>query len=823
MDAKRWRELSSWLDQLLDMEAPARIQRLGQIAERDEGLAAELQQLLSREQESEQFMAQPVFAAPACARAGTRIGPYRLLHLLGEGGMGEVWLAERCDGMYERKVALKLLRSGLADPGLHARFARERQILARLQHPNLAQLHNAGIDLDGHPYIALDYVQGEPVTDYCARRQPLLLERLRLMLQVCSVVAHAHANLVVHRDLKPSNILVAADGSVKLLDFGIAQLLDRDDEGAAPGPGEPRAFTLHYAAPEQVRGEPVNTLTDIYSLGVVIYEVVTGHKPYRLRRQTDSEWERSILEVQPMPASRRLQVADAGAARPSLAALRMARQVRGDLDLLLDKAMAKDPQARYGSVDALAEDLRRFIDGKPLRARASTRRYRLHKYLQRHRWGVIGAGSALLMVLTVSAVALWQAQQARVEMARAQAMQDFSVGLFDRAAASGHGRFDVRQLLQMGRQRAQLELRDQPVALAELYGVIGRLRIGLGDYQAALQILDEQRALLQAQAVVPPVLQLDAVTQRARALRMLGRDRECVAHLQAMRPLADEQQGLLPAAAAAFASQLGRCQAQLGDVHGARQAFGTALSLYQRGDGDGNWRGVAESLADLAALDEEAGDAAHALVAYQQALRLMAAAAPGAPETIVLRRQLGQALARAGRPAEASAALELAWQAAVQAFGPDHPETLSVRRARALLAMRQGRAAWAGQELREVQVKLRRALGPDHRETGLAEHALGELYRSTGDVQQSLVHYRAAVRIWRQPDHVALLAQGLLDLGQAAYEAGELGAARGAWLEARQLLIAQRGIPSEAVRRLDTRMAAVTWPAEHQPRPTATN
>lgn len=815
MDAKRWRELSSWLDQLLDMDAPARIQRLGQIAERDAGLAAELQQLLSREQESEQFMAQPVFAAPACAGAGARIGPYRLLHLLGEGGMGEVWLAERCDGMYERKVALKLLRSGLADPGLHARFARERQILARLQHPNLAQLHNAGIDLDGHPYIALDYVQGEPVTDYCARTQPLLLERLRLMLQVCSVVAHAHANLVVHRDLKPSNILVAADGSVKLLDFGIAQLLDRDDEGAGPGPGEPRAFTLHYAAPEQVRGEPVSTLTDIYSLGVVIYEVVTGHKPYRLRRQADSEWERSILEVQPMPASRRLQLADAGAARPSLAVLRMARQVRGDLDLLLDKAMAKDPQARYGSVDALAEDLRRFIDGKPLRARASTRRYRLHKYLQRHRWGVIGAGSALLMVLTVSAVALWQAQQARVEMARAQAMQDFSVGLFDRAAASGHGRFDVRQLLQMGRQRAQLELRDQPLALAELYGVIGRLRIGLGDYQAALQILDEQRALLQAQAVVPPVLQLDAVTQRARALRMLGRDRECVAHLQAMRPLADEQQGLLPAAAAAFASQLGRCQAQLGDVHGARQAFGTALSLYQRGDGDGNWRGVAESLADLAALDEEAGDAAHALVAYQQALRLTATAAPGAPETIVLRRQLGQALARAGRPAEASAALELAWQAAVQAFGPDHPETLSVRRARALLAMRQGRAAWAGQELREVQVKLQRALGPDLRETGLAEHALGELYRSTGDVQQSLVHYRAAVRIWRQPDHVALLAQGLLDLGQAAYEAGELGAARGAWREARQLLIAQRGIPSEAVRRLDTRMAAVTWPAEH--------
>lgn len=821
MDATHWRELSCWLDQLLELDVAARAQRLRQMAARDPALADELEQLLARELESEQFLAQPVFSAPAASREGSRIGPYRLLRLLGEGGMGEVWLAERCDGMYERKVALKLLRSGLADPGLHARFARERQILARLQHPNLAQLHNAGIDPQGHPYFALDYVEGEAVTDYCARLQLPLHHRLQLMLQVCSVVAHAHANLVVHRDLKPSNILVAANGAVKLLDFGIAQLLERDGAGDAPAAGEPRAFTLHYAAPEQIRGDAVSTLTDVYSLGVVIYEVITGHKPYRLRRQSDSEWERSILDVQPMPASRRLQQQEEGGARPSAAARSMARQVKGDLDLLLDKAMAKQPGQRYGSIDALAEDLRRFIDGKPLRARPSRTSYRLRKYLGRHRWAVGAASSALLLLLATSAVALWQARQARVEMARAQAMQDFSVGLFDRAASVGHGRFNVRQLLDTGRQRARVELAGQPLALAEMEGVIGRLLTGLGDYQAALQVLDEQRALLQAQADVPVALQLEAATQRARALRMLGRDRECVAHLQAVAGEADQQLYLLPRAVADHASQLGRCQAQLGDVEQARQSFSRALALYQRSDADP--RGVAGSLADLAALDADAGHVDAALAKYQQALQLIERTVPGTPEAITLRRQLGQALAQSGRAVEAATALEQAWQSALQAFGPDHPEALSVRRARALLALQQGRQAWAGQELQAVRDGLARSLGPDHREVGLAEHALGQWSGAAERPERAAEHYRDAVRIWRQPDHVALLAQGLTDLGQAEQDAGHPAAAARAWREARQLLIAQRGIPSSAVQRLDERMAGLPRPAEPTPPATANN
>ena len=820
MDADRWRTLSTWLDQLLELEPVARAARLRQIAGRDPALAMELERLLAQEMASAEFLAQPVFSSPAAAREGSRIGPYRLLHLLGEGGMGEVWLAERCDGMYERKVALKLLRCGLADPGQHARFARERQILARLQHPHLAQLHNAGIDPEGHPYFALDYVQGEPVTDHCERLRLPLRQRLRLMLQVCSVVAHAHANLVVHRDLKPSNILVGTDGRVKLLDFGIAQLLDRKEDGTAGGGGEPRAFTLHYAAPEQVRGEPVSALIDVYSLGVVIHEVVTGLKPYWLRRQSDSEWERSVLDVRPMPASRRLLQGD-GPARPSLAQRRLARQIRGDLDLVLGRAMAKQPAQRYGSVDALAEDLRRFIDGRPLRARPSSTAYRLRKYLTRHRLGVSSAAFALSLLLGVSAAAMWQARQARQEMARAQAMQEFSVGLFDRATNAGHGRFDVRQLLDTGQQRAQAELAGQPLALAELDGVIGRLRIGLGDYQAALDILDVQRTLLQAQEEVPAAVQLDAVTQRARALRMLGRSRECVAHLDGMRALADRQQRLLPNAVAGYASQLGRCLAQLGSGTKARQAFERALVLYQ--DAPAGQRGVAETLADLASLDADAGEQGKALAGYQRALRLLEAVAPGTPETIGLRRQLGQMLARSGQADAASASLEQSWRSAVQALGPDHPETLSVRRARALLALSQGRQKWAGEELQQVQARLHAALGQGHREVGFAEHALGEWYRADGKRAEAVRHYAEAVRIWREPNHVALLPQALLDLGRAEQEAGHTALAMASWREARQLLIAQRGIPSEAVRQVEVRIAGLQGATERSSPATANN
>ena len=382
MDMERWRKLSPLLDAMLELDPVTRSRSLASLREEDPVLGKELAALLALEDQHSDFLAEPLVAPLPGPRPGTLAGPYRLERLLGEGGMGQVWLAGRADGLYQRRVALKLLRPGLADTNLRLHFTRERQILARLAHPNIARLLDAGVTADGQPYLALEYVDGRPITDYCREHDVPLDARLRMFAQVCEAVSHAHANLIVHRDLKPSNILVTPAGDVRLLDFGIAKLLDgeaitsycqsrqldiaaridlfrqvceavshahanlivhRDlkpsnilvtaneevrllDFGIAKlldgvdrlqggaealertGTGV-RAFTLHYAAPEQIRGEPVSTMTDVYSLGVVLYELLAGCKPYRPERTSDAAWEEAILAGDvPKPSQAAAQV-----------------------------------------------------------------------------------------------------------------------------------------------------------------------------------------------------------------------------------------------------------------------------------------------------------------------------------------------------------------------------------------------------------------------------------------------------------------------------------------------------------------------------------
>ncbi|HSR65819.1 MAG TPA: serine/threonine-protein kinase, partial [Xanthomonadaceae bacterium] len=337
MDAERWQRLSPLLDAMFELDEDTRRRSLHLLREEDPELASELEALMALEGERDDFLAEPLVAPLPGVRPGSIVGPYRLERMLGEGGMGQVWLATRADGLYERRVALKLLRPGLADPKLRLRFNRERQILARLAHPHIARLLDAGFSSDSQPYLALEYIEGEPITDWCRRHDVPLDTRLRLFLQTCDAVSHAHANLIVHRDLKPSNILVTPLEEVRLLDFGIAKLLDNPELAPEQTRTGLRAFTLHYAAPEQIRGEPVTTMTDVYSLGVVLYELLTERKPYRLKRNSDAAWEEAILGSDPLRPSVAVQraedeVTDAHAQR------RLARALAGDLDNIVLKA-----------------------------------------------------------------------------------------------------------------------------------------------------------------------------------------------------------------------------------------------------------------------------------------------------------------------------------------------------------------------------------------------------------------------------------------------------------------------------------------------------
>jgi serine/threonine-protein kinase len=420
VNAERWARLSSEFERLCDLPPDERARQLAALSAVDAAFAAEVSAMLAADARTGGALAGSALAlaappadestADGAVRIGARLGAWRLIERLGAGGMGEVWVAERADGTFEQRVAMKLLKRGLETDALLARFALERRILARLTHPGIARLLDAGSSGDGRPYFVLERVEGRPITVWADERKLPVAARLRLMLQVADAVDFAHRNLVVHRDLKPSNVFVTDAGEVKLLDFGVAKILETEGDGAKTEL-EGRALTPQYAAPEQLRGEPVTTATDVYALGVMLYELLTGRLPHQRRRASLAELaaqvEHETVE-RPSSAARR---GEAGAG-PGADRERVARELAGDLDTLALKALAREPERRYPSAAALTDDLRRYLDGRPIAARPDTVGYRLGKLVRRHRLAFAAAAAALLALVAGLAAALWQADRA---------------------------------------------------------------------------------------------------------------------------------------------------------------------------------------------------------------------------------------------------------------------------------------------------------------------------------------------------------------------------------------------------------------------------
>jgi len=808
MDAERWQRLSPLLDVLLELAAPARAAQLELLRSQDPTLAAELENLLALEGGSGDFMAEPLLERPGQPEAGTLVGPYRMDSVLGEGGMGMVWLASRADGLYQRQVALKLLRPGLADPNLRLRFSREREILARLGHPNIARLLDAGFGSEGQPYLALEYVEGIPITDYCHAHGLAVEARLKLFLQVCDAVSHAHANLIVHRDLKPSNILVTPTGEARLLDFGIAKLLD----DAEPAPGatrtEIRAFTLHYAAPEQVRGQVVTTRTDVYSLGVVLYELLAGSKPYRLRRQTDAEWEQAILAVEPLKPSQASQRASEGTRDTSLEARRLARRLRGDLDNIVLKALAKQPEQRYPSVEALALDLQRHLQGRPVHARPQSWTYLIRKYAQRHRWGLVASAAVAMLLLSALGASLWQGRQAVREATRAQVMQDFVIGLFDNAGAAQQGNiFDARKLLVAGERRGERELAGQPLAHAELLGVIARLRIGLGDYQEALALMQRQQTLLEGLDTIPDGLRLESVTQRGRVLRLLDRSSECLQVMAPLQPMVSRMRSRLPAQEADFMSQNARCHRLVGGRQVAQQFYERSLALRT---GLGDQVGVAENMYDLGLIDTDLGRTDQALVRFDKALAHLQANVRGPhPLAAEIHTSRGRLYRFRGDSDSALPAFSAGLAVATEVHGAQHPVTLTLRRQLIASQVDLENYAQAEAQIEPLLQLTIASLGPLHRETALAWNTRGVVAWERGKLDQAVDDVGRAVEIWRGPDGSQSLADGLFVYGMVLHAAGRLDQALAVLQECRALRAAQFGASHPVVGETDRTLGEV--------------
>src|SRR5215472_7127991 len=400
--ASNWIRVEKLFYETLELEPGQRSAFLDQQCEDDLALRREIESLLDFSDKSLDFLHEPIqqtanHLAGDAERAGSEVGAYRLIRVLGEGGMGKVYLAARADELYRQEVAIKLMRTGWRlSRAMLLRFSAERQILANLNHPNIARLFDGGITLDGLPYLVIEYVDGVPIDEYCRRNQLSVSERLKLFSVVCAAVEYAHQNLVVHRDIKPRNILVTEEGEPKLLDFGIAKLLDHDSEAPALTQTAERVLTPEYASPEQIRGDSVTTSTDVYGLGVLLYELLAGSRPFQLQTQSPLEAMRVICQESADPPSKRI-AADSESSNSKLSL-----RVHEELDHIVLMAIRKEPERRYVSVAALARDVEAYLAGYPVQARSDTWSYRGGKFVLRHKIAVVTAAVALVALVAFS-------------------------------------------------------------------------------------------------------------------------------------------------------------------------------------------------------------------------------------------------------------------------------------------------------------------------------------------------------------------------------------------------------------------------------------
>ncbi|MEZ5063518.1 MAG: serine/threonine-protein kinase [bacterium] len=660
--------------------------------------------------------------------SGQRIGAWRLERLLGRGGMGEVWLAER-DDEFHQKAAVKLVRPGWRAAELVSRFRHERQILARLRHPHIATLLDGGVASDGRPWLAMEYVDGAPINRWCTERHVSLRDRLRLFLKVCEAVQFAHGNLVVHRDLKPANILVTAEGRPVLLDFGIAKMLDPDDTSAAlhaTRPGE-RILTPGNAAPEQTRGEPPTTATDVWALGVLLYELLSGEPPFAAEGRSPEETERRVREADPAAPSSRAPAPDA-------------RWIRGDLDAIVATALRKEPERRYGSVDQLSEDIGRWLTGMPVRARPDSLSYRTRKFLSRHRLPVAAGALLLGTLLAFAIVSTRQADRIADERDRAHAERERSeqvlqilVDLFEQANPELHAGGDslrIADILTMGEDKLA-GLDDQPAVQYRLYETFAAIHGARGRYEEA------RAALRQALAAAERAGLEDAVLtdrhQIARVTHTLeGKDVAAPLFLESLRAFEARYGPTHPDVAAAlvdYASAIPDPEEQLALIE-------RSLAI-RRSQSPVDSMGLASSLNELGRLRWDRGDADSARAAMTEALRILTAQLwPDHPAVLTVSLNLAQCASRIGDFEEAERRQLAVLEGRIRVFGDGTSPVAASHQALGIVRASRGNFADAERHLRAAWDIQSRTFTRPHPELANTTRNLGIVLFRAGKVEE---------------------------------------------------------------------------------------
>jgi serine/threonine-protein kinase len=827
----RWRVLSPYLDEALEISADGRADWLASISTRDAALATELGAILGQHQAVHEsgFLERPVLdprMALVPSPAGQVVGSYKLVSHIGEGGSGSVWLAERCDGRFQGRAAVKLLNIALMGRTGEERFTREGTILARLRHPRIAHLIDAGVSSAGQPYLVLEHVDGQAIDGYCEGHSLGVEARIRLFLDVLEAVAHAHANLIVHRDIKPANVLVSSDGQVKLLDFGIAKLVEGDVPGGPPtadsgaiGRDGGTALTPQYAAPEQVSGDPVTTATDVYALGVLLYVLLTGRHP--AGREIDSQVSllRAIVETEPA----RLSDAVAAPSEPAGARARHARQrgttpgrlrriLQGDLDSIVSKALKKNAADRYASVDAFAADLRRFLRHAPISARAATPGYLIGRFVKRHTAGVAISAAVVLFVggLSLFHTRRLAAERDYAERERAKAVKasELLMGLLTSAdpyaVRTTSGEPTVRALLDAGAAEVQKDLTGEPGLQAEMLTVMGRTYRRLGRIDRAQELLEQ--ALASGQAAFGPEHVKVAQTLDYLGVVLADKGEYAAAGRTLERALAIRRALLGEHGDVAVTlAELGRIYQDQGLNRRAEPLHREALAIRRKVLGTEH-RETAVSLSDLASVLRLNGDLDGAETLLRQSLELnIKTRGADHPNTAVTLQDLAMiAMSRGDLPA-AESGFRQALGIQRKAFGDRHPVVAATLNGLARALREQQRYDEAAAALQEAADIVRAAFGPDHQLLGIYSINLAAVQMALGRPALAEPLLRDGLRIRsRAPGLVPVRRRTIREddwslggaqslLGASLLARRQYAEAEAALLEARRLLEALPG------------------------------
>ena len=771
---ERWRRLSTLYDQLADLPARDQQARLDELGRHDPELQSDLRALLAAGTEADRVIEgaeaeiretlQHIDIERESADGGdrtVRAGPWCLIREIARGGMGVVFLGEREDGQFEQRVAVKLLKRGLDTDEVLARFLRERQILARLQHPNIATLIDGGATADGRPYFAMEYVDGVPVTSYCDGRGLPIEDRLRLFMTACRAVSFAHRNLVVHRDLKPSNILITADGELKLLDFGIAKLLIDAEPGGGLTRTEARVLTPAYAAPEQVRGEPATTATDVYGLGTVLYELLTGKRARELPTGAPLGAVQMAVETEP-PA---MSAVVAGRARPddpiapgAVAArrgttpARLRRQLQGELDAIAATALSNQPDRRYGSVDALARDIERWLNGLPIQAQRTSAGYRVRKFIARHRIAVAAAALVLLSLVGGLVSTLWQARAAAQEARKAEEVTRFLTSIFqvsDPSQSRGE-RVTAREILDAGATRIEHELTGQPDVQAILLGTIGEIYRQLGLLDRAAPLVEKSLAETRARHGAGSPETTTAILRWGRLLVDRGEFQRAAQVLEEGLAIRRALDGPRSAGVAEMLSAVASAYTGLGRLEDAERLHVEALAIARAVFGDEHLRtaehlhNVADRFVERHALPEAEGMLRRALAVRRRL------AGDDHPETITSLFMLASVLRDDCRYAEAHPLFQQVLLQRRRALGPDHPEVARTLDAIAILLESMGRFGESLSVAREALDIRRRTLAPEHPDLAVSVNTFALTSYRLGSFEEAERGFRDALDLWRR-------------------------------------------------------------------------